>query len=91
VVPVISPVVVVVATLIVVVATLIVVALPLSLEMDNQEKDKIEAKTTKNEHGNGKSVKRSQIRAKSQSQKSTKVNPAKSQSQEDIKSKKIQL
>ncbi|GJY99090.1 putative ribonuclease H-like domain-containing protein [Tanacetum coccineum] len=31
---------------------------------DNQEKNKIEAKTTKNEHGNGKSVKRSQIRAK---------------------------
>ncbi|GJW25249.1 ribonuclease H-like domain-containing protein [Tanacetum coccineum] len=27
---------------------------------DNQEKDKIEAKITKNEHGNGKSVKRSQ-------------------------------
>ncbi|GKA72479.1 putative ribonuclease H-like domain-containing protein [Tanacetum coccineum] len=45
---------------------------------NNQEKNKIKAKTTKNEYGNGKSVKRSQIRAKSESQ-------------EDIKSKKIQL
>ncbi|GJZ15208.1 putative reverse transcriptase domain-containing protein [Tanacetum coccineum] len=33
---------------------------------DNQEKNKIEAKTTKNEHGNGKSVKRSQSQSQLQ-------------------------
>ncbi|GJZ75134.1 putative reverse transcriptase domain-containing protein [Tanacetum coccineum] len=38
---------------------------------DNQEKDKIQAKTTKNEHGNGKSVKRSQIRVEKIKSKST--------------------
>ncbi|GKA13536.1 hypothetical protein Tco_0693182 [Tanacetum coccineum] len=44
-------------------------------ETDIQEKDKVKAKNRQSRARNGNSVKRSQIRAKSQSQKSTKVNP----------------